>query len=535
MNTNYDVIIIGSGLGALSTASVLSQLKNKRVLILEKHWKIGGYTHTFKRKGPNGQYEWDVGLHYVGRMREGKFPRILFDFVTRGGVKWQKMPPVYDCFNYPGLKFNAHEGFHRFKSDLKETFPDESVNLDEYFSDLLNASKWYGKFNILFFFPNWISKWFQFILKKDEAQFLQTTKEYLDIRFEDYKLKAVLTSQFGDYGLPPSKSPFIMHALLTQHYFGGGYYPKGGSKVISDSIIPIIKKSGGDLLVNHEVKNIIIRNDKAVGVKAISRIKGEKEVEVEFRAPVIISNIGAFNTYTKLIPSRYCQSFRKEIENFPSGTSVITLYLGLKEDPATLGFKGENHWIYKSFDHEENFGSRNDIINGKVSGAYVSFPSMKTDHLEGHTIEIISFADCEPFYQWKDESWNKRGEDYEKLKTKIADAMLDFVESYYPGLRKIIDFQEISTPLSNEFFTSHHNGTIYGIPAVPERFKAKWINHRTPIKNLLMVGADTTTGPGIFPALVSGILAASIVLGIRYNPYRIFKIAKRYQDVLSNG
>ena len=59
-NDSYDAIIIGSGIGGLCSAALLG-LKGKRVLVLEKHFKIGGWTHTFKRKN----YEWDVGIHSV--------------------------------------------------------------------------------------------------------------------------------------------------------------------------------------------------------------------------------------------------------------------------------------------------------------------------------------------------------------------------------------------------------------------------------------------------------------------------------------
>ena len=54
----YDVIIIGSGISGLCCAALLS-MEGKKVLVLEKHFKVGGYTHTFKRK----KYEWDVGIH----------------------------------------------------------------------------------------------------------------------------------------------------------------------------------------------------------------------------------------------------------------------------------------------------------------------------------------------------------------------------------------------------------------------------------------------------------------------------------------
>ena len=63
-------------------------------------------------------------------------------------------------------------------------------------------------------------------------------------------LIAVVTGQFGDYGLPPAESSFAMHALVASHYLHGGFYPVGGSAVIAESIIPVIERAGGLVLTN---------------------------------------------------------------------------------------------------------------------------------------------------------------------------------------------------------------------------------------------------------------------------------------------
>ena len=78
ISNHYDAIIIGSGISGLCTAALLS-MNNKKVLVLEKHFKVGGYTHTFKRQ----DYEWDVGIHYIGGVHLKKtFTRRLFDKIT---------------------------------------------------------------------------------------------------------------------------------------------------------------------------------------------------------------------------------------------------------------------------------------------------------------------------------------------------------------------------------------------------------------------------------------------------------------------
>ncbi len=69
MNSKYDAIVIGSGIGGLATATILTKVGKKKVLVIEQHWELGGLTHEFKRKV---KLSWDVGVHYIGKMKEGE-------------------------------------------------------------------------------------------------------------------------------------------------------------------------------------------------------------------------------------------------------------------------------------------------------------------------------------------------------------------------------------------------------------------------------------------------------------------------------
>src|SRR6201998_4099557 len=80
---SFDAIVIGSGMGALAFSSIMAKLRNWRVLVLEQHFKIGGFTHTFSRPGG---WTWDVGVHYVGEMGPGMNGRGLFVFMPDGRV-----------------------------------------------------------------------------------------------------------------------------------------------------------------------------------------------------------------------------------------------------------------------------------------------------------------------------------------------------------------------------------------------------------------------------------------------------------------
>src|ERR1039458_4840853 len=213
---SYDAIVIGSGIGGLAAAAVLARIKRYRVLVLEQHFKLGGLTHTFQRPGG---YHWDVGLHYVGEMGQGSPLRRAMDFITAGEVEWVKMRDPFEVFLYPGLRFEVPSGREAYFKRVKDTFPGEAVPLRRYFRDLDLVVK-----NLPGPLASTLGtqKHGAFFQRCREMAFL-TFQAYLDGRFQDRRLKGILASQWGDYGLPPGLSSFVTHALIARHYLEGGY------------------------------------------------------------------------------------------------------------------------------------------------------------------------------------------------------------------------------------------------------------------------------------------------------------------------
>ena len=84
---SFDAIVVGSGIGGLGAAALLAKYGKKRVLVLERHYAIGGFTHTFHRPG----YEWDVGVHYLGDLEPGGMLRSVFDEVSDAKLEWADM------------------------------------------------------------------------------------------------------------------------------------------------------------------------------------------------------------------------------------------------------------------------------------------------------------------------------------------------------------------------------------------------------------------------------------------------------------
>jgi all-trans-retinol 13,14-reductase len=507
-NHDYDAIVIGSGMGALAFGSIMAKMRRWRVLVLERHFKIGGFTHTFTRPGG---WSWDVGLHYVGEMGDGMPGRQLFDFITGGGVSWNPMPDPYDVFVYPGLQVGACNGEASFARALTGAFPGEQVSIQRYFRDLKTANNWLVRHAMAIAAPPPISWLVRAVNGLTRGLPLRITREYLESRFRDPHLRAVVASQWADYGAPPGQSAFVTHATIASHYLNGAWYPIGGAGEIAKATGAVIRGAGGELLPNHEVTRILVEGGRAVGVEVNIR-KGKDGERAEFRAPVVVSDAGAWNTFARLLPPSASLPFRDELKSPPKGFEVVELFLGLKRDPREMGFHGENYWFFSSFDHDVIYARRNELLDGRAMMGYLSFPSLKDPTARRHTAELIAPFPYRSLEAYRGEPWRRRGARYESTKERITEALLDLVERARPGFRSLIEYSELGTPLTFETFTAAPSGSIYGYPGTPEKYGKKWLSVGTPIRNLYLTGSDVLI-LGIMGALMGGVLTASRLMG----------------------
>ena len=504
----FDAIVIGSGIGGLTTAAILSKLYKQRVLVLEQHYTPGGFTHGFDRKG---KFHWDVGVHYVGEMGKGELGKAVFDYITENRLEWQKMPDPFEKFVYPDFTFELYSDPKRYQTDLIQLFPEERAAIQRYFKDVKKATFWFLAYAMADLFPGWLNSLFKPVLNQFGSIAKQTNQQYFDNHFQDERLKGLLLSQWGDYGVPPALACFGEHCNVASHFFNGAWYPVGGGAAIAASILPTIEQAGGTVMTKRRVTEILIENGTAVGVKVQNLARPDAEPEI-FRSPTVISDAGAVNTYLKLLPPDFPLAERESIQSFPKGTNLLSLYLGLRESPQKLGFQGENHWIHSTYHHDEILKTLSEATDNPPQFCFLSFPSMKNPLAKGHTAEIIAGIDYRSFAQWQDQPWKQRDQDYAELKAKITDLLLSSVESSYPGFRDLIEYAELATPLTFEHFSGSDQGVAYGMPWIPERLDLTWTSSKTSIKNLYLTGVDTFPS-GVMGAMMSGVKTAGLVKG----------------------
>ncbi len=502
LTANYDTIVIGSGMGSLTTAAILAK-EGQRVLVLERHYTAGGFTHIFKRKG----YEWDVGIHYIGEVqRPNSIIKKLFDYISDSNLKWADMGEVYDKIIIGEKTYDFVKGVTNFKAQLAEYFPNETDAIKAYVDLVFQANKSSKNFFIDKAMPELVSKVAGGLMRKAYHKFSdKTTYEVLKSLTDNEELIKVLAGQYGDYGLPPKESSFAMHATVARHYFSGGSFPIGGSSQIVETIAPVIAAAGGKILISAEVSEIVVENNKATGVKM-------KDGKI-LKAKNIVSGAGVMTTYNKLLPEEITakHQLKSNLQTVKRSVAHACLYIGLDGSPEELELPKSNYWIYPDdLDHDGCVQRYLNDISEPFPVVYVSFPSAKdpdwSNRYPGRsTIDIITLLPYETFEKWEDSRWMKRGEEYLSLKEGIAQRLLAELYKQLPHLEGKVAYYELSTPLTTKHFINYDKGEIYGLDHTPKRFRQKFLKPRTPISNLYLTGQDIVTA-GVGAALFSGVL-----------------------------
>lgn len=522
---HYDAIVIGSGIGGLTTAALLAKL-GKRVCVLEQHYTAGGYTHSYEREG----YEWDVGVHYIGEVHKPwSMIRRVFDVITGGNLDWAPMDAHYDRIVLGDKTYDYVAGRDEFKAEIKRHFPQEAAAIDRYVDLLSEVSAKVPRFFAGQALPRSLGVLYSKLRRYWLPDyFFKPTLEVLEGLTDNRELIGLLTAQWGDYGLPPAQAAFVMHAMVAKHYITGGNYPVGGAIRIAETIIPVIEAAGGQVFTYAGVDKIIVENGRAVGVRL-------QKDGVELRAPQIVSCAGLIPTYTRLIPTDVAaqHNLLAPLQQVEPSAATLCLYAGFKGSAAELGLPKTNYWVYPSFDHDANISAFKNSADAPMPLIYMSFPSAKDPSWDARypnkaTVEIVAATLPARFAQWQGSTWGKRGADYEALKAQLTEHLLATLYQHQPQLRGQLDFCELATPLSTEWFQCNVQGEIYGIEHTVKRFDQHWIHSQTPIKGLYLTGADTVTA-GVGGALMAGVLTASRMLGWR--GYRVGQLLKRWQPV----
>jgi all-trans-retinol 13,14-reductase len=439
--------------------------------------------------------------------------RAIFDHLTGGRLTWNPLPEVYDRIRIGEREYELTAGLERFRHRMKSYFPSETAGIDRYLRVVKSCARRTSMYFAEKALPRLIARLAGPLMR---APFLRwarrTTADLLAEITTNRELAGVLAAQWGDYGLPPAESSFAVHAIIAAHYFEGASFPVGGASSFAASIAPTIESAGGQIAFSAEVREILLdRAQRAVGV----RMQDGREL----RAGTVISDAGAWNTFSSLLPPEApgVAPALAELRTLPPSMAHLCLYAGVKQSAAELGLTGTNLWIHPTPDHDANLARFANDPSAPLPLLFISSPSAKDPDFERRhpnraTLEVICPAPYDWFAPWEDTRWKRRGEDYDDFKQKLTERLRSGLEEHVPAVRGKLDITELSTPLSTRHFMNYQHGEAYGVSATPARFRLRCLTPRTSVRNLYLTGQDVCT-LGVTGALMGGVLTASAVLG----------------------
>ncbi len=505
MEKQYDVIIIGSGLGGLTAAALLAK-GGVRPLVLEQHFAPGGNAQTFRRKK---MFDFDVGLHYIGDCGPGGlYPNLMEEMGIADQVEFVPMDQDgFDTLITPDLTFRVPAGWDRYRKRLQETFPQEARAIDR-FIDFLMMVAGHPPAQAAGREP------LKDVLGKPWTQC--TLGEVFDAVEASNRLRHVLTAEAGTYGVPPSKAAVGMHAMVMNHYMRGAYFIRGGARPLVEGMVQAIEENGGEVRLRSKVQRIIIKDGKAVGVELA---KGER-----FRTPTILSNADAKRTFLEMVGEEHLSpGFRQRIKEYRMALPLFIIYMVMEVDPSELGLTSTNLLLVPAYNSEEQYAA---CYEGRIPerpSVFISIASLKDPLGEnlapkGYTnLQLMSMAPAQP------EAWGmsqtpgsggryRHTPDYVAARREMEARMLGTVEELMPGFIRNVVWQENATPLTQERFTLSTGGTSYGLEHTPDQFMGARLPIQSEIPGLWMAGANAIFGHGIAGAMMSGRAAANAIL-----------------------
>jgi phytoene dehydrogenase-like protein len=491
----FDAIIIGSGLGGLACAGYLAK-RGLKALVVEQRAIPGGYATNFSRAA--GRFTFDASLHHI--VIHGVCKQVLEELHVLDRVKFHECDQLFRVVAQDLDVTCPSKGPKGLEQLLVGMFPEEERGIKGFVADLVGLSEEVDRI---------------LAARKDNherranlpeeypllmAGRNKTLADYLNAHVSNPKLRAILSSSCGSFGLPPDTlSGFYYMTAFGSRVRHGTSYPEGGSQAISHAMAEFIENHGGELRFKTRVEKVLVQEGRAVGV-----LTSDGET---IRARAVVANGSAATLFNEMIdPDTLPRDYRERIRSFKPSMSSFIVWLALNKDitaqirdayislnPGPAGTKTFHNSL------------RGDMEKASL-GVCIYNNIYRTYSPPGTTVmTIVSLCGYQPFQPFEKDYVVGEKVAYKKKKAEIAQAMIKRVEDQLiPGLSGMIQVQVAATPLTNVRYTLNTAGAIYGYEQSVANTFMNRISNRTPVEGLYLAGAWGEPGGGYAPALSSG-------------------------------
>lgn len=488
---NFDVIVIGSGIGGLTAAALLARY-GKQVLVCESHAIPGGAAHSFSRRG----FHFDSGPSFYCGLNH---PKSLNPLRQVLGVLGETLETInYDPlghYHFPEGTFAVYSNGDRYRESVAKITPQGAIELERFEKTLLKL------YEALKGIPT-------LALRADFQIIPVLLGKYLPSLIKLFPQIGIVNNSVGAVMDKEVKDPWVRRLIDLECFLLSGLkaegtiapevafmlgertsigvdYPVGGSGAIVDALVKGLERWGGKLKLNAHVEQILLESGKVIGVRL-------RHGEI-IKAPIVISNATIWDTYTKLLkPEDLPSSYRQQSLATPAVESFMHLHLGIRAD-GLENITGHHVVVHNS----------NRDISEPGNTCMISIPSVWDKNLAPPGHHVVHAYTLEPYQNWE------RDDKYEERKKERSQPLFRALEKIIPDLRDRIVLELIGTPLTHAYYLRRYQGT-YG-PAIAAG-KGTFPGPQTPIPGLYRVGDSTTPGIGVPAVAASGILCANTLV-----------------------
>jgi len=486
-DNNYDVAVIGAGLGGLSAAATLAK-SGRRVLLAERHDGPGGNARAFVR----GPYTFDPAIHVTAY---GYNVPIFRTYLQAIGAEEEvdiiELGDLYSVF-MDGTEFRHPGGEDNVIEFLAGHFPAEADAIARFirFCGQVTAESQAPPPRVAVKELDAAVAAFPTLFKYRSHTLQAAIEEFVS----DPRAQSLLGAHWPYQGVPPSRLGFLAASAGWMALMEPGPVGvRGGFQSLATALANVVARHGGTVLFDSPVARIDVDGGRATGVTLAD---GRR-----FTAPVVVSNADATLTFEELVGAEHlAPSFMRRLRRMrPSASAFVlfsacTLPLHETSSPAEV-------FIYDHWDHDQTWA---DVEAGKFGGMWLSLPTLHDNSLAPAGEHIVLFTSLLPYEI--DVPWAE-------AKGRMIDEAIGRIEKVFPGYRDSLTFTEAATPDTFHEYTLTRDGAIYGWANTPNQTQPKRMPQESPIEGLFLVGHWTNPGTGCLRCLFSGLRGAGTIAG----------------------